>query len=182
MGMAVRARLKPGETLGDRIMKVVHAGEHGAVNIYRGQAIGVRLFRPDMIAELDEFRAHETRHRSIFEAELSRRGRPRCRTYHLCGLGGLMLGAVTGVMGERAIAATTIAVERVVLRHLAAYRHALQPVDHEGFEALSQILTDEQEHHDAFLTRAGRPGWLVSGLSRIVAGSTEIVIWLGMRL
>jgi len=27
----VKARLKPGETLGDRIMKVDHAGEHGAI-------------------------------------------------------------------------------------------------------------------------------------------------------
>jgi len=90
--MTVNARLRSGEALGDRIMKVVHAGEHGAVNIYRGQAIGARLSRPRLIAELDDFRAHEMQHRTVFDAELRRRGRSRCRTYHLCGLGGLLLG------------------------------------------------------------------------------------------
>jgi ubiquinone biosynthesis monooxygenase Coq7 len=180
--MTVKTRLKPGEALGDRIMKVVHAGEHGAVNIYRGQAIGARLSRPKLIAELDDFRTHETRHRMIFEAELRRRGRPRCRTYHLCGLGGLLLGLVTGVMGERAIAATTVAVERVVLSHLSAYRDALELVDPAGFDALSQILADEQAHHDMFLWRTGRSNWLLSALDGLVAGSTEAVIWMGMRL
>jgi len=89
---------------------------------------------------------------------------------------------VTGVMGEGAIATTTVAVERVVLRHLSAYRQALEPIDSHGFEALSQILADEQAHHDAFLVRTGKPGWLLSALDRLVAGSTEAVIWMGMRL
>lgn len=180
--MTVKARLKPGEALGDRIMKVVHAGEHGAVNIYRGQAIGARLSQPKLIAELDDFRAHETRHRMIFETELRRRGRPRCRTYHLCGLGGLLLGVMTGIMGERVIAATTVAVERVVLSHLSAYRDALELADPAGFDALSQILADEQDHHDMFLGRTGQSHWLLSALNRLVAGSTEAVIWMGMRL
>jgi ubiquinone biosynthesis monooxygenase Coq7 len=35
--MAIAARLKPDETLGDRVMKVDHAGEHGALCIYRAQ-------------------------------------------------------------------------------------------------------------------------------------------------
>jgi ubiquinone biosynthesis monooxygenase Coq7 len=33
--MEVTARLAADETLGDRVIKVNHAGEHGAVNIYR---------------------------------------------------------------------------------------------------------------------------------------------------
>jgi ubiquinone biosynthesis monooxygenase Coq7 len=35
--MVVIARLKTGETLGDRVLKVDHAGEHGAVCIYSAQ-------------------------------------------------------------------------------------------------------------------------------------------------
>ena len=38
----MKARLKPGETPGDRIMKVDHAGEHGAICIYTAQ----RWFAP----------------------------------------------------------------------------------------------------------------------------------------
>jgi 3-demethoxyubiquinol 3-hydroxylase len=37
--MEIIARLAADETLGDRIIKVNHAGEHGAVNIYRAQLL-----------------------------------------------------------------------------------------------------------------------------------------------
>jgi len=35
-----------GEDLGNRMMKVDHAGEHGAICIYSGQLFMARLFRP----------------------------------------------------------------------------------------------------------------------------------------
>src|SRR5882672_10449042 len=116
--MELIARLDPGESLGDRVLKVNHAGEHGAVNIYRGQALACRLRAPSLISSLREFQGHEEGHRALFWAELQRRGRRRCRSYHICGVGGFFLGAITGVLGPSAVAATTVAVERVVLRHL----------------------------------------------------------------
>jgi ubiquinone biosynthesis monooxygenase Coq7 len=71
-----------------RIIRVNHAGEHGAVNIYAGQIAAARLRARVLLSELVEFKAHEERHRSIFANELKRRGLPRCRSYCLCGLGG----------------------------------------------------------------------------------------------
>ena len=65
--------------MGDRVLKVDHAGEHGAVNIYRGQILLSRIRAPRIVAELREFQAHELRHRATFGAELQRRGRHRCR-------------------------------------------------------------------------------------------------------
>ena len=107
-----------GTSLGNRILKVNHAGEHGAVGIYTGQILMARLTAPHLVDALDGFRAHERRHRQLFDAELQRRHRPRCRSYTLCGLGGLALGLLSGLLGAKAIAVTTVAVERVVLRHL----------------------------------------------------------------
>src|SRR4051812_47288131 len=106
------------EEFASRVLKVNHAGEHGAVNIYTGQVFLARITAPSMVAELIEFKSHEEKHRAIFWAELERRNRPRCKSYWLCGIGGFTLGLVTGVFGRRAIAATTVAVESVVLRHL----------------------------------------------------------------
>lgn len=77
--------------LGDRIMKVNHAGEHGAVNIYRGQVFMARLTARHMLDQLKECQSHEMQHRAIFESELKRRGQRRCRSYWLCGIGGLVL-------------------------------------------------------------------------------------------
>jgi 3-demethoxyubiquinol 3-hydroxylase len=83
------------------------------------------------------------RHRAIFEEELRRRGRPRCRSYRLCGLGGLILGVVTGLCGRSSISATTVAVESVVLGHLEGQMEALNEVDPDAYAAIRAIVDDE---------------------------------------
>ena len=147
-GMRLIARLKSGETLGDRVMKVDHAGEHGAVCIYSVQRWFARWRAPDMVAELDAFLEHERGHRALFGEELQRRGRGRCRSYVWCGIGGLVLGTITGIAGRGAIAATTVAIERVVLRHMREQIAALRGVDESAVRTLTIIIAEEQEHHD----------------------------------
>ena len=168
--------------LGDRIIKVNHAGEHGAIGIYTGQIMMARLTAPAMVAELCEFRLHEQQHRAIFAAELLRRGRPRCRSYWLCGIGGFTLGAVTGLLGPSAIAAATAAVESVVLRHLEQQILVLQDHDASAVSAISAIVADEQQHHAQSLEHVQAGAFWPRLLTPIVSVSTEAVIWLGMRL
>jgi 3-demethoxyubiquinol 3-hydroxylase len=167
--------------MGGRILKVNHAGENGAVHIYLAQAFVARLTAPALVAELNEFRSHEERHRAIFWAELQRRGRPRCRSYWLCALGGYVLGVVTGLLGRAAIAATTVAVERVVLRHLKEQIAQLQTADPAAVQAIEAIVADEQRHHDELAAQSSGGLW-VRLLEPVVAASTETVIWLGMKL
>jgi len=163
-------------------MKVVHAGEHGAVNIYGGQMTAARVRSPSMMGDLAEFQRHEMRHREIFGTELARRAIRRCRTYRMCGLGGWTLGFVTGLLGPSAIGATTVAVERVVLKHLEEYCAALAGTDAAAHAALSAIVADERAHHDHFLGQDAQQPWFARIIDRTVAGSTELVIWMGMRL
>jgi 3-demethoxyubiquinol 3-hydroxylase len=167
--------------LGSRIIKVNHAGEHGAIQIYTGQIMIARWTAPALVEELTEFRSHETRHREIFRAELARRGARRCRSYWLCGIGGWLLGIVTGLLGAGAISATTVAVEQVVLRHLETQLALLRNSDPTAVAAISAIIEDEQQHHDrsAALARAG--SFWPRLLTPVVAASTEAVIWVGMR-
>jgi len=180
--MELSARASAAEGVGGRVLKVDHAGEHGAVNIYSGQLFFARFTAPALVQELREFKQHEERHRQIFQAELQLRGMRRCRSYHLCGLGGYMLGLVTGLFGRGAIAATTVAVERVVLAHLKEQIRALEHTDAAAANAIRAIVAEEQEHHDRSEghARASRV-WLVL-LAPVVALSTEVVIWAGMRL
>jgi ubiquinone biosynthesis monooxygenase Coq7 len=180
--MAIAARLNPGETLGDRIVKVDHAGEHGAVCIYRMQRRFARWRAPELLAELDEFIAHERGHRALFAGELQRRGRRRCRSYLWCGLGGTVLGIATRLAGRSAIAATTVAIERVVLRHMQAQIDTLRGADPAAVELLQRIIGEEQEHHDLSVARVAPGGFWSRLIDPVVAVSTEAVIWLGMRL
>jgi ubiquinone biosynthesis monooxygenase Coq7 len=163
------------------MMKVDHAGEHGAICIYTGQLFMARLFAPSMVAELQEFLAHERRHRSVFQAELQRRHYRRCRSYWLCGLGGLVLGLTTGLLGRKAIAATTVAVESVVLKHLAHQLHELRHTDPHAVAAITSIVAEEQHHHDHSAAQIDmRDPWF-RALAPMVTAWTEAVIWMGMR-
>ncbi|MBM3341816.1 MAG: demethoxyubiquinone hydroxylase family protein [Betaproteobacteria bacterium] len=172
----------PDSELGARILKVNHAGEHGAANIYQGQIVATRLLLHALTSELADFRAHEEKHRSIFWSELQRRGKPRCRSYHLCGIGGFVLGLITGLLRRQAIAATTVAVENVVLGHLQHQLDVLSGNDEAAVAAIQRIVDYEREHRDAFAARLEPGRFWPKVLTPIVAVSTETVIWLGMKL
>ncbi|WP_256582724.1 demethoxyubiquinone hydroxylase family protein [Pseudomonas sp. Irchel 3A5] len=167
--------------LGNRIMKVNHAGEHGAICIYSGQLFMARLFAPGMVSELKEFLSHERRHRTVFQAELQRRNYPRCRSYWLCGIGGLVLGLVTGICGRKAIVATTVAVESVVLKHLAHQLHELGDIDPHAVAAITSIVEEEQHHHDQSAAQIDVHDPWFRALNPLVTAWTETVIWMGMR-
>ena len=180
--MDTAANLNLGESLGDRILKVNHAGEHGAVNIYRGQYAACRWRNVNLRRELKEFQLHEERHRAIFANELRLRGVRRCRSYHLCGLGGLVLGFVTGLCGRPSISATTVAVEKVVLKHLEKQLQDLRECDLKAVQAISSIIDDERNHHDHAALEKRQGIFWPRVLRPVVGVATECVIWLGMHL
>jgi ubiquinone biosynthesis monooxygenase Coq7 len=168
--------------LASTILKVNHAGENGAVHIYGGQIFSARLRAPSLVPTLMQFREHEKTHRAIFLAELERRQRPRCRSYWLCGAGGWLLGFLTGLCGPAMIAATTVAVERVVLRHLEHQLTVLRGHDDDAVTAIQAIIDDERRHHDLSVSAMGTPSWRTRMLDAVVSTSTNSVIWLGMRM
>lgn len=118
-----------------RVMKVNHAGEQGTISIYSGQILMARCTAKALVAELKIFKRHEEGHRTIFQRELGRRGLKRCKSYWLCAMGGYALGIGTGLLGSRAISLTTVAVERVVLRHL---RHQITLLAHDA-DAVAKV-------------------------------------------
>lgn len=168
-------------TLGNRMIKVDHADEHGAICIYSGQRFMARLFNPALVAELTQFLDDERRHRAVFKAELQRRGYPRCRSYWLCGLGGLVLGLITGLCGRKAIMTTTVAVESVVLKHLAHQLHTLRDIDPQAVSAIASIVAEEQHHHDQSAAQIDVSDPWFRLLTPVVTAWTEAVIWMGMR-
>ena len=95
------ANLNPRKALGGRILKVNHAGEHGAVNIYAGQLIFARFTARGMLPALAECQQHEQGHRALLQVELARRGIRRCRSYHFCGVGCLSVSvsSTQGMIG-----------------------------------------------------------------------------------
>jgi len=92
-----------------------------------------------------------------------------------------MLGLVTGLFGRKAIAATTVAVERVVLSHLEQQLDFLRGRDEAAVVAIEAIVAEERQHHDQAASHLMAGQFWPKVLSPIVSASTEVVIWVGMR-
>ena len=168
-------------SVSNRIIKVDHAGEFGAINIYRGQILIGRVFSRGYVSTLADFLQHERRHLATFGDLLKTRGIARCKSYWLCGIGGFTLGVLTALLGERGVMTCTAAVEDVVLRHLRSQIQVLRDVgDQEGLAAVMSIIADETEHHDSGM--AGSGGLLYKPIHLAVSAATGFVIWLGMKL
>jgi len=174
-------RLRRANTAAEKMIKVDHAGENGAVNIYRAQRFAASIRAPRLLPQLLEFQRHEEEHRQIFQTHLSEVGVRRCVSFHACGLGGFTLGFITGMIGPSAIAATTYAVEHVVLTHLQEQLDFLKLNDQRAHDCVQRIFADEKSHHDTAEAQIPSDGLLTKALITIVKTSTELVIRFGMR-
>ena len=130
------------------MLRVDHAGEYGAVQIYKGQravfdALPHKSRTADLLAEMEEGEAH---HLATFDALLAeRRIRPTLFSpiWNAAGFG---LGAVTALMGEKAAMACTAAVEDVIEQHYAEQAKELAEVEPGLAKTIEEFREDELEH------------------------------------
>jgi 3-demethoxyubiquinol 3-hydroxylase len=159
-----------------RILKVNHAGEHGAIRIYRSQIAIARWRCPDVVPELEEMLAHEISHRARFaDAMPSRHAKP-CRMLFLWGVGGRLLGGGTALVGRNAIWACTAAVEEAVHRHLNDQLAFLSNCDQGLYSLIDSIKAEELSHLDHAEKNLTSRGLIVSLLRRSIDAVTEILI------
>lgn len=164
-----------------KILKVDHAGEFGAINIYRSQIFVSRIFRKPYVPMLEKFLADERRHLEIFWIEIQKRGGPKCKSFWLCGLGGYAMGMLSAFMGKQGVMACTWAVESVVTTHLVEQLAYLKLAgDNAAYEAVNAILEDEQHHRDVGNAEGGNT-LLFTPFRAMIRIFTEAVIRFGMR-
>lgn len=153
------------------ILRVDHAGELGAVQIYRGQraVLGDGAAQSRIAGQLEHMEAQEAVHLARFEQLLTeRRVRPTLMT-PLWRLAGFGLGAATALMGEKAAHACTEAVETVIEEHYAGQIAELAEQDPELAAELSRFRDEELEHRDLAVDEGARetPGYgLLSAVIR----------------
>jgi len=176
-----RNLLRPAKSIAEKMIKVDHTGENGAVNIYRSQRWVSHIRARHLVPQLAEFQNHEEEHRDIFSKHLKSIGVRRCVSYHISGLGGFVLGFVTALIGPKAIAATTYAVENVVLEHLKHQMSYLLEHDEKAYNAVKKIYDDEKEHHDTAHDQMDSESFISSLVVKTVELCTEAVIQFGMR-
>ncbi|OUR76114.1 demethoxyubiquinone hydroxylase family protein [Alphaproteobacteria bacterium 46_93_T64] len=168
------------EQLLERIIRVDHAGEFGAVRIYEGQyAVLKNTDQRDTIAHMKE---QEEVHREKFEQLLAeRRVRPTLLS-PIWSVAGFALGAGTALLGKEAAMACTEAVEEVIDEH---YQHQLEQLgddESELKETIQKFREEEIEHRDTARANgaADAPGYEI--LTSAVKTGSKLAIWLSSRI
>ena len=145
------------------LLRVDHAGELAAVQIYRGQQAvfaGARG-KGAAAAEFAELGHQEEAHLEAFETLLSERGVRPSLLSPLWSVAGFALGAATALIGEAAAHACTEAVESVIEQHYAGQVQELAEVEPDLAERLEGYRAEELAHHDKAIQSGARdaPGY-----------------------
>ena len=170
----------PPDELVKRMIRVDHAGEHGAARIYEGQ-LAVLGKRP--VAEtIGRMAAQERRHRAAFDRLLvERRVRPTLLG-PFWNAAGYALGAATALLGERAAMACTVAVEEVIDEHYRRQSEMLGAREPALKQTIEEFRADEIEHRDTGLEYGAEraPGYEI--LSAAIKTGSRLAIWLATRI
>ena len=179
-----RASSLPGDPsrkeLVERILRVDHAGEHGAVRIYEGQL--AVLGNTPAAATIRRMAEQERNHLDTFDRLLpEHRVRPTVLS-PLWHAAGFALGAATALLGERAAMACTVAVEEVIDEHYASQAVALGNDEPALKAVIEEFRQDEIAHRDEGLAHgaASTPGYEV--LTTAIKGASRLAIWLSSRV
>lgn len=164
-----------------RILRVNHAGEHGAVAIYSSQIARARNRYPDILPWLQETLGHELKHREAFLKAMPERGAKPCRAMYVWRFGGAILGAATSVFGKWGVMVCTAAVERTVHGHLVEQIAFLEHTDAELADLVKLILDEEDEHLRLAESHHEKGRFAARVLSGIVACATEMLILISTR-
>jgi ubiquinone biosynthesis monooxygenase Coq7 len=166
----------------ERMIRVDHAGEYGAVRIYEGQlaVLGNAVSRPEIEHMAEQERVHLDKFNSLIR---ERKVRPTA-LMPLWHMAGFALGAGTALMGEKAAYACTVAVEETIDEH---YAEQVAALDAEGDEkelrdTFEKFRQEELEHRDTALENGAElaPGY--EALKVAVKTGSKLAIWLSKRV
>ena len=171
----------PEETV-ERMIRVDHAGEYGAVRIYEGQlAVLGKSKAAGVIRDMAE---QERRHLERFEKLVrERRVRPTALSpiWHVAGYA---LGAASALLGERAAMACTVAVEEVIDEHYRGQAESLgdDPDNAPLRKTIEDFRADELAHRDVALAHDARTAPAHDLLTATVKLGSRLAIWLSTRI
>lgn len=170
------------EELIERMIRVDHAGEYGAVRIYEGQlAVLGKSGSTDIIRKMAK---QEEVHLDEFNKLIAQRRVRPTALLPLWHLAGFALGAGTALLGEKAAMACTVAVEEVIDEHYAGQIERLESEKDETElrDTFEKFRQEEVEHRDTGLKHGAEetPGY--EALTAVIKKGSRLAIWLSERI
>lgn len=130
-----------------RLMRVNHAGEVAAQGLYHGHALTARS--EDTLQRMQQSAREEEDHLAWCEERLQELQTPRSLIGPLWYFGSYVIGATTGLFGDRWSLGFVAETEAQVEQHLNNHLGKLPEEDQKSRAILEQMKVDEQQHGEA---------------------------------
>ena len=164
----------------ERFLRVDHAGERAAQQIYQGQL--AVLANHEMADEIRHMMDQEVEHLETFDSLLNERQVRPSLLDPLWGAAGFTLGVVTAAMGPKAAMACTIAVEEVIGEHYQKQADILGEDERELQATVERFRDEELEHRDIAVEHDGREARHYSLLRKVIQRGCRTAIKIAEKV
>ena len=164
----------------ERFLRVDHAGERAAQQIYKGQL--AVLANHEMADEIRHMMDQEVEHLETFDSLLNERQVRPSLLDPLWGAAGFTLGVVTAAMGPKAAMACTIAVEEVIGEHYQKQADILGKDERELQATVERFRDEELEHRDIAVEHDGREARHYSLLRKVIQRGCRTAIKIAEKV
>ena len=164
----------------ERFLRVDHAGERAAQQIYKGQL--AVLANHEMADEIRHMMDQEVEHLETFDSLLNERQVRPSLLDPLWGAAGFTLGVVTAALGPKAAMACTIAVEEVIGEHYQKQADILGEDERELQATVERFRDEELEHRDLAIEHDGREARHYSLLRKVIQRGCRTAIKIAEKV
>lgn len=163
-------------------IRVNHAGEYGAKQIYKGQLVVFEMKGDEETTKLiKHMKGQEDVHFDYFDKKIiSEKIRPTLMQ-PLWQMAGFALGFATAVMGKKAAMACTVAVEEVIDEHYQNQLNNLEDCE-ELKENIEKFRQEELEHRDIGLQNYAEDLVIYKPLSFLIKNASKLAIAISSKI
>ena len=168
----------------EEIIRVDHAGERGAMNIYDGPLLALKPLRQDnaLKDKIEKMKEHESEHLKYFETEIQKRNIKPTYLLPLWDLMGVTLGFGTALLGKKAAMLCTASVEEVIEDH---YENQLKKLGNDEINLKSKIekfKSDEVNHKNIAYEAGATNKGLFSIMDKVIKTGSRIAITISEKI
>tara|TARA_A100001011_G_C14096447_1_gene750839 strand:- start:319 stop:852 length:534 start_codon:yes stop_codon:yes gene_type:complete len=162
----------------EQIIRVDHAGEHGAIKIYEGQLLALNTLVKDKKLEkmIKEMKEHEKEHCEYFENEIKKRRIKKTIFLPLWDLLGVSLGFGSVILGKKAAMLCTASVEEVIDGHYKNQLNELEKDEEKLKKKITKFRTDEINHKNIAYEEGATKEGLYSIFDKIIKTGSKFAI------
>ena len=159
-------------------MRVNHSGEVCAQALYQGQALTAR--EPSARRALEQAAAEETEHLAWTERRIAALGGSKSVLNPLFYAGSFVIGAASGLLGDKWNLGFLAETERQVAHHLEGHLQRLPAEDRKSRAILEQMRDDEARHATSASNHGGAelPEPVKAAMKVSSKVMTETAYWL----